>query len=264
MRFRGETRSRPDTHDPSNRNGKRKMSISQLINDLNSDQLAVRRRAAEQLAAAPDAAAAVSLVRACGDADEQVREWAVAALEQLGPPDAADGPAILNLLTNANRDVRYWSATLLGRLGRLAPRRSGRWVKPSKTIRTPQCVSEPPGAGRNRSPSAVGSASPGTGGPGRRSPLGAVGPAIAGKDPGRLILAARTGFRTPDSWNSSPSRNRGKICCRAKNAAFFPRGRPQHRAQRCYSVRLPEIRSPLCRGYFLVGEDSRMLVSSLD
>ncbi len=95
------------------------MSISQLINDLNSDQLAVRRRAAEQLAAAPDAAAAVSLVRACGDADEQVREWAVAALEQLGPPDAADGPAILNLLTNANRDVRYWSATLLGRLGRL-------------------------------------------------------------------------------------------------------------------------------------------------
>ncbi len=165
------------------------MSISQLINDLNSDQLAVRRRAAEQLAAAPDAAAAVSLVRACGDADEQVREWAVAALEQLGPPDAADGPAILNLLTNANRDVRYWSATLLGRLGRLGASAVGPLGEAVEN--------DPDSAVRQRAawrwakwvPRRVGSASPGTGGPGRRSPLGAVGPAIAGKDPGRLILA---------------------------------------------------------------------------
>lgn len=96
------------------------MDTSIFVNDLNSDQLAVRRRAAEQLATHLDAAAAVPLVRACGDADESVREWAVAALEQLGIPDAADAPALTELLTAGQRDVRYWSATLLGRLGQRA------------------------------------------------------------------------------------------------------------------------------------------------
>lgn len=96
------------------------MDTSIFVNDLNSDQLTVRRRAAEQLAAHLDAAAAVPLVRASGDADESVREWAVAALEQLGIPDAADAAALTELLTAEQRDVRYWSATLLGRLGRRA------------------------------------------------------------------------------------------------------------------------------------------------
>jgi HEAT repeat protein len=96
------------------------MNISQQINDLNSPQVSLRRRAAEQLAGCPDAAAAVSLARACGDADEQVREWAVAALEQMGAPDAADAAALADLLAAAQGDVRYWSATLLGRLGEQA------------------------------------------------------------------------------------------------------------------------------------------------
>ena len=96
------------------------MDTSILINDLNSQQLTVRRRAAEQLATHLDAAAAVPLVRACGDADESVREWAVAALEQLGIPDAADAAALTELLADGQRDGRYWSATLLGRLGRRA------------------------------------------------------------------------------------------------------------------------------------------------
>ena len=96
------------------------MDTSILINDLSSHQLAVRRRAAEQLATHPDVAAAVPLVRACGEADESVREWAVAALEQLGIPDAADAAALTELLTDGRSDVRYWSATLLGRLGQRA------------------------------------------------------------------------------------------------------------------------------------------------
>ena len=96
------------------------MDTSNLINDLNSHELAARRRAAEQLAAQLDVTAAVPLVRACGDVDESVREWAVAALEQLGLPDAADAAALTELLTADHRDVRYWSATLLGRLGRRA------------------------------------------------------------------------------------------------------------------------------------------------
>ena len=96
------------------------MDVSQRIDGLNSPEVAHRRQAAEQLALAPDAAAAVSLVRACGDADEQVREWAVAALEQMGAPDAADAVALAELLAAEQGDVRYWSATLLGRLGEQA------------------------------------------------------------------------------------------------------------------------------------------------
>ena len=102
------------------------MDICEAINDLNSRDLAVRRRAAEHLAAHPDAAAAVSLVRTCGDGDEQVHEWAVAALEGLGVPEAADAAALAELLSDGHRDVRYWSATLLGRLGRQAASAVGR------------------------------------------------------------------------------------------------------------------------------------------
>lgn len=93
------------------------MDVSQPSDGLNSPEVEQRRQAVEQLALDPDAAAAVSLVRACGDADEQVREWALAALEQVGAPDVADAVALIDLLAAAQGDVRYWSATLLGRLG---------------------------------------------------------------------------------------------------------------------------------------------------
>ena len=96
------------------------MDVSQYIDGLNSPEATQRRHAAEQLSLDPDAAAAVSLVRACGDSDEQVREWAVAALEQMGAPDGADAVALAELLAAGQRDVRYWSATLLGRLGEQA------------------------------------------------------------------------------------------------------------------------------------------------
>lgn len=93
------------------------MDISQQIDDLNSPQVALRRSAAERLALTPDAGAAVSLARASGDDDEQVREWAVAALEELGAPDVGDVAALAELLTDPETDVRYWAATLLGRVG---------------------------------------------------------------------------------------------------------------------------------------------------
>jgi len=93
------------------------MDISQLIDELNSAEITLRRRAAERLALAPDAAAAVSLARASGDDDEQVREWVVAALEELGAPDPRDVAALARLLVDRRPDVRYWAATLLGRVG---------------------------------------------------------------------------------------------------------------------------------------------------
>ncbi len=61
--------------------------------------------------------AAVPLVQACGDQDEEVRGWAVTALEELGPPPVADLAALASLLADQNADVGYWAATLLGRLG---------------------------------------------------------------------------------------------------------------------------------------------------
>jgi HEAT repeat protein len=61
--------------------------------------------------------AAVPLVRVCGDADEQVRAWAVAALESMGPPSPGDVEALAVMLDDAHPDVGYWSATLVGRRG---------------------------------------------------------------------------------------------------------------------------------------------------
>jgi HEAT repeat protein len=92
--------------------------ICDLINDLNAVQVDLRRRAAESLARHPEAsAAAVSLVRSCGDSDEEVRQWAAAALEEMGAPSAGDVPAIAELAVATDADTAYWAATLLGRLG---------------------------------------------------------------------------------------------------------------------------------------------------
>lgn len=98
--------------------------ISQLILALSSNKADVRADAAEQLGHLGDAAksAAVPLVRATDDEDEQVSEWAVGALEELGPPAADDIPALAELLADEGTNVAYWSATLLGRLGENAER----------------------------------------------------------------------------------------------------------------------------------------------
>lgn len=93
--------------------------VAPLVQRLKSPDVAERAEAAEQLsrAGAGAAAAAVPLVTACGDEDEQVREWAVAALEDLGPPPAGSLAALSGLVSAANPLVAYWATTLLGRSG---------------------------------------------------------------------------------------------------------------------------------------------------
>jgi HEAT repeat protein len=56
-------------------------------------------------------------VRVCSDADEQVREHAVAALEDLGPPPADAIAQLVALVDHKDPLVGYWATTLLGRAG---------------------------------------------------------------------------------------------------------------------------------------------------
>lgn len=88
-----------------------------LAAELASNEVAARRRAAESLAqSGEDAApAAVGLTLATVDDDEVTREWAVSALESLGPPPVEVVPELARLLDHPSLDVPYWAATLLGR-----------------------------------------------------------------------------------------------------------------------------------------------------
>lgn len=92
--------------------------LSILIAALSAPDAAKRAEAAEELAQlGPDAQpAAVALVVACGDEEEEVRQWATAALEQLRPPLASDMGQLATLIEARSPDVGYWAATLLGRL----------------------------------------------------------------------------------------------------------------------------------------------------
>jgi HEAT repeat protein len=98
------------------------MDLSAYIASLSADEAATRARAAEALARLGEDArgAAVPLVRAAGDEDEQVREWATAALEELGSPARDDVAAMMELIDNRQADIGYWAVTLLGRAERAA------------------------------------------------------------------------------------------------------------------------------------------------
>ena len=87
-----------------------------LLADCNTTH---KMEAAERLAElGPDAQqAAVALVRAMGDPNEEVCELVAAALEELGPPLPRHLPELARLLEDPSGDVAYWAATLLGRLG---------------------------------------------------------------------------------------------------------------------------------------------------
>src|SRR5262245_949175 len=65
-----------------------RMEINLLTKDLASDNPGTRVAAAEELARLGESAqtAAVPLVKAMGDSEGGVRDWALAALESLGPP----------------------------------------------------------------------------------------------------------------------------------------------------------------------------------
>jgi HEAT repeat protein len=96
--------------------------IATLATRLTDPDPAARLAAAEQLAQSGEAAApaAVPLVNACGDADDQVREQAVAALEELGPPPPDAIPDLVRLVAAADALTAYWAITLLGRSGQAA------------------------------------------------------------------------------------------------------------------------------------------------
>jgi HEAT repeat protein len=95
------------------------VALSKQLASTNAEQ---RAAAAEQLSQAGEEAAAVAvpLVTACGDADERVREFAVAALEDLGPPLAVDIPTLIKLVDSPDPLAAYWAITLLGRSGKNA------------------------------------------------------------------------------------------------------------------------------------------------
>ncbi len=96
--------------------------LAALSKQLVSTDPEQRAAAAEQFSQAGEeaAVAAVPLVAACGDADDRVREFAVAALEDLGPPLAADIPPLIKLVDSPDALAAYWAITLLGRSGKNA------------------------------------------------------------------------------------------------------------------------------------------------
>ena len=87
-------------------------------NGLRSEDAAERLSAAESLSLmGPDASfAAVDLVNACAD-EEAIRDFAVAALEELGPPPVDALPGLIDLASHDDALVAYWAITLLGRAG---------------------------------------------------------------------------------------------------------------------------------------------------
>jgi hypothetical protein len=96
--------------------------ITTLAARLADDDAAVRLDAAERLARSGEAAreAAVPLVQACGDGDGEVRQWAGAALEELGVPPVEVIAELQELAAMSDPLVAYWAITLLGRSGQAA------------------------------------------------------------------------------------------------------------------------------------------------
>ena len=97
-------------------------SLSELVSLLASGDRETRIDAAGRLCRAGEAAAAaaVPLVGACGDSESEVRDQAVAALEELGPPPPESLESLVDLVAAADPLVAYWAITLLGRAGEAA------------------------------------------------------------------------------------------------------------------------------------------------
>lgn len=99
-------------------------SLAAKLQSTNADD---RAAAAEKLCQMGESAATtvIPLVQACGDADERVREWAVAALEELGPPPDDVIATLAKLVTGSVPLAAYWAVTLLGRAGQAAANTAG-------------------------------------------------------------------------------------------------------------------------------------------
>jgi len=95
------------------------IEIAVLIAALQQPSAAERVEAARILcqAGAEANSAAIALVGAVGDDEDEVRQWASAALEELGPPRPEDLEKLSQFLGKPQSDRAYWAATLIGRLG---------------------------------------------------------------------------------------------------------------------------------------------------
>jgi HEAT repeat protein len=92
--------------------------ISTLRTDLVGQDVCRQLAAAREFSEMGEeaCAAAVELAKAAAAENDDVREWSVAALEELGPPEPSALDALVELLNDSHADVAYWAATLLGRL----------------------------------------------------------------------------------------------------------------------------------------------------
>ena len=95
------------------------MHIDKLIESLSNPEIAHVRNAAQELAGLGEKAqpAAIALIGACHSQDTEVREWSVAALEQMGPPSIEAVDSLISHIDNQEELADYWAITLLGRLG---------------------------------------------------------------------------------------------------------------------------------------------------
>ena len=93
--------------------------IERLIVSLSGADMVQARNAAEELAGLGEESqgAATALVDASRSDDAEVCQWAVAALEQMGPPRAEDVDKLISQVDGVNELADYWAVTLLGRLG---------------------------------------------------------------------------------------------------------------------------------------------------
>ena len=89
---------------------------------LHSQDVQERAAAAEAFSLmGPEASfAATDLVQACGD-DQMVAQWAVSALEELGPPPKESLADLSELARSGDSEVAYWAVTLLGTMRRGIP-----------------------------------------------------------------------------------------------------------------------------------------------
>jgi HEAT repeat protein len=154
--------------------------IATLISDLSQADPKRRYEAAKSLSQLGEAAreAATALTVAAGDESEDVREWAISALEEIGPPDVRDCKKLAALLSHSTVDVAYWAATLLGRLAEQA---APAIPELSKALTSTADV-----AVRQRIATALGKI-----GPGAKASLPALQQAVLSDDPRLTRLATR-------------------------------------------------------------------------
>ncbi|MEQ8211356.1 MAG: HEAT repeat domain-containing protein [Lacipirellulaceae bacterium] len=95
------------------------MDLESALHQLRTGETAQQAEAAEAIAALGDGAqpAIPALVQFCGDDEESVRNWCVAALEEAGPPATSHLSDLANMAQAADSDVAFWAITMLGRAG---------------------------------------------------------------------------------------------------------------------------------------------------